>query len=205
MMKSVRVPKPGALSVAGAIFMFAAIQPLAANPVYHLGPGAEYSLGSGIGTFVIPSVAQGLLFYLDADNPPTEVTLTGLYSNFGEKLQCIAVTRSTFACSVEGALHAANGNEQDGWQANGGSSKGNGPLGHGSNNSNGSTGDNPITDLGNGSGGDLSSLVLFQTAPRGTDLAAGPTSVPGPGSLILLVSALLSLAITTSGLRRRYV
>jgi hypothetical protein len=67
-------------AVGGVIFTMAGlVQSAAADPIYHLEAGAEYSVASGVGTFIIPSVAEGLLFYLDADDPPTEITLTGLY------------------------------------------------------------------------------------------------------------------------------
>src|SRR5438046_8453631 len=93
--------------VASAFFVLAAFaQPVAADPIYHLGLGAQYSPGNGIGTFIIPSVAQGLLFYLDADDRSAEITLTGLFNTSGEKVQCIAVTRFAFACSAEAALHS---------------------------------------------------------------------------------------------------
>ena len=56
--------KTGATALAGAIFALAALaQSAAADPIYHLGPGT-YGAGP-IGTFMIPSVAQGLLFYLE--------------------------------------------------------------------------------------------------------------------------------------------
>src|SRR5689334_4452253 len=90
--------------IIGAFFALAALaQSAAADPVYQLGPRSGDGL---IGTFIIPSVAQGLLFYLDAHDSPTDITLTGLYGNFGEKLHCREVTHSTFACSTEGALDA---------------------------------------------------------------------------------------------------
>ncbi|TMJ82920.1 MAG: PEP-CTERM sorting domain-containing protein [Alphaproteobacteria bacterium] len=50
----------------------------------------------------------------------------------------------------------------------------------------------------NGSGDDPASL--FQTASIGNDPPAGPASVPEPGSLLLLASALISFGI--AGRRR---
>ena len=53
--------------VGGAFFVLAAVaQPVAADPIYHLGRG-QYSPGNGIGTFIIPSVRRGFLFYLDTE------------------------------------------------------------------------------------------------------------------------------------------
>src|SRR5204863_864770 len=95
---------------AGAIMAMA--QPVAADPIYHLGP--EYSVGSGVGSFIIPSVAQGLPFHLDADNPPTEITLTGLYRS-DDKVRCTAVTRSTYACSAGAASLGHDGDDE--WQS----------------------------------------------------------------------------------------
>jgi hypothetical protein len=166
--------------VGGAFFVLAALaQPVAADPIYHLGRG-QYSPGNGIGTFIIPSVAQGLLLYLNADDPPTDLTLTDLFNTSGEKVRCIAVTRFAFACSAEAALHAHpgdDGREPDGW----------GPDSDGS-----------ITHLVNGSGDDPA--LLFQNASIGNDPPAGPASVPEPGSLLLLASALISFGI--AGRRR---
>jgi hypothetical protein len=179
-----------------AFFALAALaQPVAANPIYHLEPGAQYSPGNGIGTFIIPSVAQGLLFYLDADGPANEITLTGLFNTSGEKVRCIAVTRFEFACSAEAALHAHNGDNQDSGDPNG---------------------DGLLTRIVNGSGDDPASLFqtehvvngsaddpvsLFQTASIVNDPPAGPASVPEPGSLFLLASALISFGIA----RRRRI
>src|SRR5947207_14390539 len=65
--------------VGSAFFVLAAFaQPVAADPIYYLVQGSQYSPGNGIGTFIIPSVAQGLLFYLNADDRSVEITLTGL-------------------------------------------------------------------------------------------------------------------------------
>jgi len=44
--------------------------------------------------------------------------------------------------------------------------------------------------------------VLFQTVSIGNDPPLGPASVPEPGSLILLASALLIFSVTTRRLRR---
>ena len=167
------------LAAAGAIFTIAAFgQPAAADPIYHLVQGAQYSPGNGIGTFIIPSVAQGLLFYLDADDRSAEITLTGLFNTSGEKVRCLAVTRFAFACSAEAALHAHNSDNQDSGDPNG---------------------DVPLTHLVNGSGDDPASL--FQTASIGNDPPLGPASVPEPGSLFLLASALISFGIA----RRRRI
>ena len=185
--------KTGATALAGAIFALAALaQSAAADPIYHLGPGT-YGAGP-IGTFMIPSVAQGLLFYLDANEPPTEITLTGLNNNLGEKARCIAVTRSTFACSVEGGVQLHQGNNQDQGQANGPGSSGSGSPGYDPNDN------DPITQLVNNPGD--GSAVLFQTVSIGNDPPLGPASVPEPGSLILLASALLIFSVTTRRLRR---
>jgi hypothetical protein len=168
--------------VGGAFFVLAALaQPVAADPIYHLERG-QYSHGNGIGTFIIPSVAQGLLFYLDADDPPTDLTLTDLFNTSGEKVRCIAVTRFAFACSAEAALHAHGGDNDDERQPNG----------------RGADGDGRITQLVNGSGDDP--VSLFQTASIGNDPPAGPASVPEPSSLLLLASALISFGI--AGRRR---
>ncbi len=185
--------KTGATALAGAIFALAALaQSAAADPIYHLGPG---TYGSGpIGTFTIPSVAQGLLFYLDPNGPPTEVTLTGLDNNFGEKARCIAVTRSTFACSIEGGLQLYQGDDQDQGQANGHGSGGSGSPGYDPNDT------DSITQLVNNPGD--GPTVLFQTVSIGNDPPLGPASVPEPGSLILLANALFIFSVTTRRLRR---
>lgn len=170
-------------SVGSAFFALAALaQPVAADPIYHLGPGTQYSPGTAAGTFSIPSVAEGIVFYLDADNPPTEITLTGLFNTSGEKVRCIAVTRFAFACSAEAALHAHQGDHDDEGQLNG----------------RGANSDGSLTQLLNSSGDDPASL--FQTASIGNDPPAGPASVPEPGSLLLLASALISFGI--AGRRR---
>ena len=107
-------------SVGSAFFVLAAFaQPVAADPIYYLVQGAQYSPGNGIGTFIIPSVAQGLLFYLNADDRSVEITLTGLFNASGEKVRCIAVTRFAFACSAEAVLGAYNGDNPDSGDPNG--------------------------------------------------------------------------------------
>jgi len=166
-------------SVGSAFFVLAAFaQPVAADPTYYLVQGAQYSPGNGIGTFIIPSVAQGLLFYLDADDRSAEITLTGLFNTSGEKVRCIAVTRFAFACSAEAVLGAYNGDNPDSGDPNG---------------------DGLLTRIVNGSADDPASL--FQTASIGNDPPAGPASVPEPGSLFLLASALISFGIA----RRRRI
>jgi hypothetical protein len=185
--------KLGVAAVGGVIFTMAAlVQSAAADPIYHLEAG-EYSVTSGVGTFIIPSVAEGLLFYLDADDPPTEITLTGLYHS-DDKVRCIAITRSTYACSTEGTSQADSG-DGHGWQSDGQGSAGNDPLGHGSN------GNDPPNSLVNNISFDPP--LPFQIANLANDTPAGPTSVPEPGSLILLASALLTLGVTTRRLRRQ--
>jgi hypothetical protein len=141
-------------------------------------------------------VAQGLLFYLDSDDRPTEITLTGLYNNFGEKLHCIAVTRSTFACSIEGTLLAHYGDDQDEWQANSQGSGGSGSLGHGPNDN------DPTTHLVNGSVSLFGAVNLVQTVNLANDPPAEPSSVPEPGSLMLLAGALLSLRFARRRVQR---
>jgi hypothetical protein len=163
-----------------------------ADSIYHLGPDT-YG-GGPIGTFLIPSVAQGVLFDLDAYDSPTEMTLTGLDNNFGEKVSCVAATRFIFVCSVEGVLQAHHGDDQHEWQANSQGLGGNDSLGHGLNDN------DPITKIGNGPGD--GPAALFQTANIGSDPLLGTTSVPEPGSLMLLVSALLIFSVTTRRLRR---
>ena len=161
-----------------AFFALAALaQPVAADPIYYLGPGVEYSPGTGAGTFMIPSVAEGIVFYLDPSDPPTEITLTRLFNTSGEKVWCIAVTRSTFACSAEGELQGNFGGNQHSGDPNG---------------------DGRITHLVNELADDP--VSLFQTASTGSYLPAGPASVPEPGSLFLLASALISFGI--AGRRR---
>jgi hypothetical protein len=124
--------KLGVAAVGGVIFTMAgSVQSATADLIYHLEAGAEYSVTSGVGTFIIPSVAEGLLFYLDVDDPPTEITLTGLYHS-DDKVRCIAITQSTYACSTEGTSLADSG-DGHGWQSDGQGSTGNDPLGHGSN------------------------------------------------------------------------
>src|SRR5438874_13822819 len=96
-------------SVGSAFFVLAAFaQPVAADPIYYLVQGAQYSPGSGIGTFIIPSVAQGLLFFLNADDRSAEITLTGLINASGEKVRCSAVTMFASACSAEAVLGSFN-------------------------------------------------------------------------------------------------
>ena len=182
-----------------AFFALAALaQPVVADPIYHLGPGAEYSPGAGVGTFTIPAVAEGIVFYLDPSDPPTEITLTRLFNTSGEKVWCIAVTRSTFACSAEGELQGNFGGNQDSGDPNG-----DGPITHLVN----GLADDPVSlfqtassgnDVVNGLGDHP--VSLFQTASTGSDLPAGPASVPEPGSLFLLASALISFGI--AGRRR---
>jgi len=58
--------------------------------IYHLGPGAQYSPGKGIGTFIIPSVRRGFLFYLDTEPVRPRSRWRGYTS--GEKVRCIAET-----------------------------------------------------------------------------------------------------------------
>lgn len=180
--------------VVSAFFALAALaQPVAADPIYHLGPSEAHFVGAGVGSFMIPSVAQGVLFPLGAEDPPTEITLTGLFNTSGEKVQCIAVTRFDFACSAEAALHAHPGDDE-------GQPNGRGPDSDGSRtqllNSDGS-----ITQLLNGPGDDPASL--FQTASIANDPPAGPASVPEPGSLLLLASALISFGIAGGRRTRR--
>jgi hypothetical protein len=195
-------PSNLAAAVFGAAsFSLAGVQSATANPIYHLGPGAEYSAGSGVGTFAIPSVAQGIVFYLDANDPPPEITLTGLFNTSGEKVRCLAVTRFEFACSAEAALHAhqGDGDERDpDLRANG-----RGTLGDGSN-GNGPNGD-PVTHSANGSAqfqfaGDGNDALL-QIANFVNDPPAGPASIPEPASLALFASALAGLGLF--GRRRR--
>jgi hypothetical protein len=186
---SVAGTKLRASAVAGGILALAALaQPADADPIYHLGRGdgsGTYD-GGPIGTFIIPSVAQGILLYLNADDPLTEITLTGLNQNFGEKLRCIAVTRSTFACSAEAAFQDNFGDDQDQWQANGQIS--------------GPNESDPIIQLLTGPAD--GPAALFQTANFTNDLPLGPASVPEPGSLILLASALFIFSITARRQRR---
>jgi len=200
-----------------AIFTLAVlVQPVAADPIYHLRPGVQYTPGNGIGTFSIPTIAEGLLFQFNAYDPPTEITLTGLYPTFGEKVRCLAVTRSAFACSIEGATDAHYG-DVDTRQSNGWGSGANGPVGSGANGdrndddwrasgrdsgtngpvNGGLNGDDPIdhvlTELGDGSN------LLFQTANLAND---SPVGVPEPGSLLLLGSALLTFGAVARHKRR---
>ena len=189
---SIATSKFGARTVAGAVFAVALAQSAAADPIYHLGVGT-YG-GGPIGTFMIPSVAQGLLFYLDAFDPPTEITMTGLDNNFGEKVRCIGVTRSTFACSVERGLQDHHGDDQNEWPANGQGLGGSGSLGY-SPNDNGS-----LTQLVNNSSD--GPAAPFQAAGIGNDLWVGAASVPEPGSLILLASALLIFPVAMRRLKR---
>jgi hypothetical protein len=95
-------------------------------------------------------------------------------------VRCIAVTRFAFACSAEAAFHAHPGDDE-------GQPDGRGPDWDGS-----------ITHLVNGSGDDP--VSLFQTASIVNDPPAGPASVPEPGSLLLLASALIFCGI--AGRRR---
>jgi hypothetical protein len=167
---------------------------VAADPIYQLGPGPEYSPGTGAGTFRIPSVAEGIVFYLDPSDPPAEITLTGLFNTSGEKVWCIPVTRSTFACSAEGELQGNFGDNQDEGQANGQGWDGSGSLGYGPNDN------DPIIQLVNGPAD--GPAALFQTANFGNDPPLGPASVPEPGSLILLANALLIFFVTTRRLQQ---
>jgi hypothetical protein len=180
-------------AVAGAIFALVALaQSAIADSIYHLGPDT-YG-GGPIGTFLIPSVAQGVLFDLDAYDSPTEMTLMGLDNNFGEKVSCVAATRSMFVCSVEGVLQGHHGDDQHEWQANGQGLGGNDSLGHGPNDN------DPLTQFVNSPVDDPAALV--QTASIGDDPLLGLLTVPEPGSLILLVSALLIFLRHNRRLRR---
>ena len=104
------------------------------------------------------------------------------------------MTRSTFACSIEGGLQLYQGDDQDQGQANGHGSGGSGSPGYDPNDN------DPITQLVNNPGD--GPTVLFQTVSIGNDPPLGPASVPEPGSLILLASALLIFSVTTRRLRR---
>jgi hypothetical protein len=99
-----------------------------------------------------------------------------------------------FVCSVEGVLQGHHGDDQHEWQANGQGLGGNDSLGHGPNDN------DPLTQFVNSPVEDPAALV--QTASIGDDPLLGLLTVPEPGSLILLVSALLIFLRHNRRLRR---
>ena len=183
-----------AKAVAGAVLAVVGLtQPVAAVPISDLGPGTQYASASArADTFTIPADGEGVVFHLDPDELFTIIFKAYGGSEFTHICKKSGVEGWSWfarACAELAALHAHDA-DADEWQPNGW----------------GSVSDDLTTQLVDGWGDDpvsrfqtnnLGNGSLLQTAYLGTDSPLGPASVPEPGSLLLLGSALLTFSIMT--------